>query len=69
MILPAMISMYFLRQKNNSLKELSSVSDRTQFLFSIVSLTDYARSLQKKYEEVSDQMGLLFYQGFTHEEL
>ena len=35
----------------------------------IVSLTDYARSLQKKYKEVSDRMGLLFYQGFTHEEL
>lgn len=34
----------------------------------IISLTDYARSLQKKYEEVSEQMGVLFYQGFSEKE-
>lgn len=34
----------------------------------IVSLTDYAKSLQKKYEMVSQQMNLLFYQGFSEEE-
>lgn len=34
----------------------------------IVSLTDYAKSLQTKYEAVSQQMNLLFYQGFSEEE-
>ncbi len=34
----------------------------------IVSLTDYAKSLQEKYEMVSQQMNLLFYQGFSEEE-
>ncbi len=35
---------------------------------SIVSLTDYARSLQSRYETVSQQMNTLFYQGFSPEE-
>lgn len=34
----------------------------------IVSLTDYAKSLQAKYEAVSQQMNMLFYQGFSEEE-
>ena len=34
----------------------------------IVSLTDYAKSLQEIYEMVSQQMNLLFYQGFSEEE-
>lgn len=34
----------------------------------IVSLTDYAKSLQEKYEAVSQQMNMLFYQGFSEEE-
>lgn len=34
----------------------------------IVSLTDYAKSLQEKYETVSQQMNMLFYQGFSEEE-
>ena len=34
----------------------------------IVSLTDYAKSLQEKYEMVSQQMNLLFHQGFSEEE-
>ncbi len=34
----------------------------------IISLTAYARSLQTKYETVSQQMNTLFYQGFTPEE-
>ena len=34
----------------------------------IISLTDYAKSLQEKYEAVSQQMNTLFYQGFTEEE-
>ena len=34
----------------------------------IVSLTDYAKSLQQKYEAVSQQMNLLFYQGFSEDE-
>lgn len=34
----------------------------------IVSLTDYAKSLQDNYEIVSQQMNVLFYQGFTEKE-
>ena len=34
----------------------------------IVSLTEYAKSLQGKYERVSRQMNALFYQGFSEEE-
>lgn len=34
----------------------------------IVSLTEYAKSLQKKYETVSEQMNELFYQGFSEKE-
>lgn len=34
----------------------------------IVSLTEYAKSLQTKYETVSQQMNTLFYQGFSSEE-
>ena len=34
----------------------------------IVSLTEYAKSLQEKYELVSQEMNVLFYQGFSEEE-
>lgn len=34
----------------------------------IISLTEYAKSLQKRYETVSDQMNTLFYQGFSEDE-
>lgn len=34
----------------------------------IVSLTGYAKSLQAKYEIVSQQMNVLFYQGFSEDE-
>ena len=34
----------------------------------IISLTDYAQSMKKKYEIVSQQMNTLFYQGFTEKE-
>lgn len=34
----------------------------------IISLTEYAKSLQEKYEAVSQQMNMLFYQGFTAKE-
>ena len=34
----------------------------------IISLTEYAKSLQKKYETVSEQMNSLFYQGFSEDE-
>ena len=34
----------------------------------IVSLTEYARSIQDKYEAVSQRMNELFYRGFTREE-
>lgn len=34
----------------------------------IISLTEYAKSVQDKYEAVSQQMSALFYQGFSGEE-
>lgn len=34
----------------------------------IISLTEYAKSLQGKYEAVSEQMNALFYQGFSQDE-
>lgn len=34
----------------------------------IISLTEYAKSLQDKYEQVSQQMSTLFYEGFSQEE-
>lgn len=34
----------------------------------IISLTEYAKSLQEKYEVVSEQMNTLFYQGFSEDE-
>ncbi len=34
----------------------------------IISLTEYAKSMQEKYEAVSQQMSMLFYQGFTEKE-
>lgn len=34
----------------------------------IISLTEYSKSLQQKYESVSQQMSRLFYEGFTADE-
>jgi len=34
----------------------------------IISLTDYAKSIQDQYERVSQQMNELFYEGFSEEE-
>ena len=34
----------------------------------IISLTEYAKSLQEKYEMVSQQMNEIFYQGFSEDE-
>ncbi len=34
-----------------------------------ICLTDHARSLEHKYEEVSDEMSRLFYKEFTDEEI
>lgn len=34
----------------------------------IISLTEYARSIQEKYEAVSQEMNTLFYEGFTEDE-
>lgn len=34
----------------------------------IISLTEYAKSIQMKYEAVSQQMNELFYQGFSDQE-
>jgi len=34
----------------------------------IISLTEYAKSIQEKFERVSGQMNQLFYQGFSEDE-
>ena len=34
----------------------------------IVSLTEYAKSIEEKYESVSQQMNTLFYRGFSQKE-
>ncbi len=34
----------------------------------IISLTEYAKSIQEKYERVSGQMNQLFYRGFSEDE-
>ena len=34
----------------------------------IISLTEYAKSMQRKYEIVSERMNALFYQGFSESE-
>ena len=34
----------------------------------IISLTDRAKALQEKYEQVSQQMNAMFYEGFSPEE-
>lgn len=34
----------------------------------VISLTKYAKSVQEKYEAVSQQMNTLFYQGFSDDE-
>lgn len=35
----------------------------------IISLTEYAKSLQQKYEAVSEKMNKIFYQDFSEDEL
>ena len=49
----------------NILERHTNPENRRQ---TIVSLTDYARSLQEKYEAVSQKMNSLFYQGFSEKE-
>lgn len=51
--------------KKNILSRDINPENRRQ---TIISLTDYAKSLQKEYEAVSQQMNRLFYEGFTTEE-
>ena len=49
----------------NILERHTNPENRRQ---TIVSLTDYARSLKEKYEAVSQKMNSLFYQGFSEKE-
>lgn len=35
----------------------------------IISLTEHAKSMREKYKAVSEQMGVLFYRGFSEKEL
>ena len=47
-------------QRNNT------PNDRRQIL---ITLTDKARSLNSKYDEVTDQMNQIFYEGFSDESI
>lgn len=49
----------------NILKRTVNPENRRQ---TIISLTEYAKSLQNRYEAVSQEMNTLFYQGFTDRE-
>ena len=51
--------------KKNILDRQINPENRRQ---TIISLTKYARSLQEKYEAVSEEMTTLFYQGFSDKE-
>ena len=53
-------------EKANLIARVYDSRDRRQIR---IVLTEYARSLSDKYEEVSEQMVNVFYAGFTEEEI
>lgn len=57
-VVNGMVNKYILKSNINP-------SNRRQ---TIVSLTEYAKSMKEKYEVVSQQMNVLFYEGFSQEE-
>lgn len=52
-------------EQNGLIVRAQSAEDRRR---AVISLTDKARSAQKSYEAVSQQMNELFYQGFSEKE-
>ncbi len=53
-------------EKSEFIHRIYDRTDRRQIR---IQITDKARALQGKYDEVSEIMGKIFYQGFTDEEI
>lgn len=53
-------------EENGLIKRLPDANDRRK---SILVLTEQARGLQEKYEQVSQEMNDIYYQGFREEEI
>ncbi len=54
-----------MEQQGHIIRE-SDPADRRQIR---IRLTDHARVLEKRYEQVSEEMSILFYRGFSDEEI
>ena len=52
--------------KNNLIKRITDENDKRK---SLVILTDYANSLKKSFDEISDEMLQKFYKNFSEEEI
>ena len=53
-------------EKNNLIRRITDENDKRK---SLVILTDYAKSLKKSFEEISDEMLKKVYKGFSEEEI
>ena len=53
-------------EKNNLIKRITDENDKRK---SLVILTDYAKSLKKSFDEISDEMLKKVYKGFSEEEI
>ena len=53
-------------EKNNLIKRITDENDKRK---SLVILTDYANSLKKSFDEISDEMLQKFYKNFSGEEI
>ena len=53
-------------EKNNLIKKITDENDKRK---SLVILTDYAKSLKKPFDEISDEMLKKVYKGFSEEEI
>ena len=53
-------------EKNNLIRRIIDENDKRK---SLVILTDYAKSLKKSFDEISDEMLKKVYKGFSEEEI
>lgn len=53
-------------EKNNLIRKITDDNDKRK---SLVILTDYAKSLKKPFDEISDEMLKNVYKGFSEEEI
>ena len=53
-------------EKNNLIRKITDENDKRK---SLVILTDYAKSLKKPFDEISDEMLKKVYKGFSEEEI